>query len=270
MKLITLFRGLLLLIFLPACSGIFSAPVPITTPVPATDTATATIIWFPATNTPTTFSTQTILPTPDQRPGLGGLIFTDTFDQPELWNTSSSNWASASVLRNRLVLSISGAGPVSIASLRSQPVLDNFYAEAAASINLCSNKDQFGMIFRAASGSDYYRYSINCNGQVRLERGRGGSHSPLVDWLPSGDAPLGAPAEVKLGIWAMGTELRFFLNDRYQFTARDSQLRAGTLGFFVYANGKTPITASFAELSVYPVSYIAPTSSPTASQTPRP
>jgi hypothetical protein len=47
-------------------------------------------------------------------------------------------------------------------------------------------------------------------------------------------------------------------------------LHAGTLGFYVYANGTTPITVSFSDLSVYSVAFIAPTPSLTPSRTPIP
>ena len=261
---------MLLLVSLTACSGLFPAQPSTLTPVPATGTPTATIVWFPPANTPTIIPTQTIFSTPEQRPGPGELLFTDTFDQPDLWSTSVASWASASVARNRLILSISGQGPVSIASLRSQPTLGDFYAEATVKLSLCGDKDQFGMIFRAAPGDNYYRLAVSCDGQTRLERSLSGSNLPLLDWLSSGDAPSAAPAEVKLGVWAMGGEMRIFLNEAYQFTVRDPVLHSGTLGFFVYASGAAPITASFSDLSVYSAANASPTPALAPSRTPIP
>ena len=262
MKLTTFCNGTLLLVLLTACSGLLPAPTETSTPIPLTETPTTTIVWFPATNTPSPFPTQMRLPTPEQRPGLGQLLFSDTFDQPGLWNTSTSDRASASVERNRLLLSISGTGPLSIISLRSQPVLTDFYAEASVKLSLCGSADQYGMIFRAASSDSDYRFTVRCDGQERLERLISGSNMPLNNWLPSGDAPLAAPAEVKIGVWAAGSEMRFFLNDTLQFSLRDPLLRAGTLGFFAYASGADPITVAFSDLSVYSVSYVLPTLTP--------
>ncbi len=270
MKLTYYCRVMLLLVFLTACSGIFPAQPPTPTPISGTETPTATIVWFPATVTPTTFLTPTILATPEHRPGLGDLLFTDTFDKPSLWTTSVTTWATASVARNRLILSISGQGPVSIISLRSQPTLGDFYAEVSVKLSLCESRDQFGMIFRAAPGDNYYRFVIGCDGQTRLERSLSGSNSPLLDWLPSGDAPIAAPADIKLGVWAVSDEMRFFLNDHFQFTVNDPVLHNGTLGFFAYAGGAEPITVSFMDLSVYSVSYVSPTPSPIPSITPTP
>lgn len=253
---------------LVSCSGGVIV-LPTYTPSPS-ETPTSTIVWFPATETPTGLPSPTPFPTPEGAPGRGELLFEDTFDEPELWNTSSSSWASAVVTNNRLVLSIDGQGPLSIVSLRSEPSLGDFYAEATAIVSLCRAEDRYGMVFRTQPGENYYRLALNCNGQVRLERGRGGSVSPLTEWLSSGDVSFGAPANVRLGVWMVGSEMRLYLNDNLQFTVRDPILRTGTLGFFVYANGSSPVTVAFSDLQVYSVFYVSPTPSRTPTRTPTP
>ena len=269
MKLTIIVRGMILLIFTTSCSGLLPSSTPTPTSIPDTETPSPTIVWFPPTDTPTLFFTQTLLSTPDQRPGLVELLFTDTFNKPDLWQISSDSISSASVTGNRLILSISGQGPRSIKSLRSEPALQNFYAEATVKLSLCGDKDQFGILFRVVPAESFYRFTVRCDGQARIERSTE-STMPLLDWLTSGDAPIAAPAEVKLGVWAMGGDLRFFLNDRFQFSVKDPVLHTGTLGFFVYAEGTDPITASFSDLSVYSVFFISATPSLTPSRTPTP
>jgi hypothetical protein len=254
---------------LAACSSPIAVPTDTPTQV-LTETATPTIIWFPPTNTPTFFPTQPATPTQEYHPGVGSLIFSDPFDQPALWNTAASESASAVVARNQLILSISAPGPLSITSLRSQPEVGDFYAEALVDISLCSGKDQYGMLFRASGSANYYRFVINCSGQMRLERLRAGETYPLNDWLSSGDVPFGAPAQVKIGVWAVGREMRVFLNDHYQVSVLDPVFSSGTIGFFVFASGQTPVTISFSNLSVYSVFYDPPTPTPVPSWTPIP
>ncbi len=254
---------------LAACSGPIAVPTGIPT-ISLTETPSPSIVWFPPTNTPTIFPSQSPTSTENYRPGVAALIFSDSFNQSDVWNTASSAQASATLTRNRLVLSITGPGPLSILSLRSQPEVGDFYAEAQVDISLCSDKDQYGMVLRATPGGNYYRFTVNCNGQERLERVRGGETYPMIDWLPSGDAPSGAPAQVKLGVWAVAREMRLFLNDHYQFSLLDPVFSHGTIGFFIYANGQTPVTISFSNLAVYSVFYISPTPSMTPSRTPTP
>ena len=257
-------------VFLAACSGLSPTPTLTATPVSATATPTPTIVWFPPTDTPAELPTQPIAPTQDYRPGVGAQLFYDSFDHPELWNTSTASVASAIVTRNRLILSIAGQGMVSVISLRSQPEVGDFYAEATVDVSMCSSNDQYGMLFRAAPGSNYYRFAVNCNGQVRLERSLNGDTYPIQNWLSSAGATFGAPAHIKLGVWAVGNEMRLFLDDSYQFSMRDPLFHTGTIGFYVYASSKAPVTASFSDLSVYSVSYIPPIASATPTRTPKP
>lgn len=254
---------------LTACAGLFPTPAPTPTPA-ASETPTPSMIWFPPTNTPTSPPTVTFVPTPELHPGVVDLLFADSFDQPELWNLAASSLASATLPRNRLVLSITGQGPLSIVSLRSEPALGNFYAEVTANLVLCRGRDQYGMVFRAGPGDNYYRYTISCDGQVRLDRGRSGSVTPLLDWQPSADAPFGSPARLRLGVWAVGSEMRFFIDNRLQFSLRDPILQAGSFGFFAHASGATPVTVTYSDLEVYSVFYLSPTPTLTPSRTPTP
>jgi hypothetical protein len=259
---------LLAVIFsLTACSGLFPTPAPTATAAP-TATVTSTIVWFPATNTPTPFSTFVILPTMEELPGLGNLLFSDTFDNGALWSTGLPEGASAVVERNRITLT--SRPKFAILSLRAEPILNDFYAEINIRLNLCRGSDVYGLLVRAMGNADFYRFLLNCNGQVRAERVRNGEVIPLQDWLPSGDAPLGAPGEVKVSVWAAGAEMRLFLNDRYQFTVRDPVFRSGSIGVYTMANNTTDSTVSFSDLNVYAVTYVSPTPSSTPTRTPAP
>ncbi|MEW6092346.1 MAG: hypothetical protein AB1531_00120 [Chloroflexota bacterium] len=257
----------LLAFTLSACSGLFPAPTPTPTLPPAP--STPTIVWFPPTSTPTSFPTSTLAATAEPVPGVSNLLFADDFSDASLWNVSVSAKAAAQVGNNRLTLSLT-SGPQTIASLRSEPSLGDFYAEVTASPSLCRGNDQYGLLFRAAPGGTHYRFLLACNGSIRLERVRGGAADILQNWLPTGDAPPGAPANVKIGVWVAGSEMRFLLNGHLQFSLRDPVLHTGTLGFFAYASGATPVVVSFSDLEVYSVFYISPTPSATPSRTPIP
>ncbi len=249
-------------------TALASACVPIkpaSTPEPTVElpSATPSIAWFPATNTPTSFIILTRTATLEPLEGVEGVLFTDDFSDPALWNTSDSGDASAQVEADRLTLALT-SGRMSITSLRSEPVLTNFYAEVTASTSLCRGSDQFGVLFRAIPGDSYYRFVLACDGRVRLERVLGGAGAILQNWAASSDAPPGAPGEVRIGVWAAGGELRLFLNGHLQFSQRDPVLPTGTLGFFAYADGETPVIVSFSDLEVrsvvfVPTPFIAPT-----------
>ena len=158
------------------------------TPIHLTETPqpTATIDWFPASATPTpgALSTQKP-PTPEMRPGLGTTILTDEFSDPSLWDTATSDQASAEMDNNRL--NLSAQSKVYMISLRHELTAGDYYAEITARPNLCRGDDSYGLLVRANAMS-YYRFSLSCNGTVYAERINGSKHEVLQTPLPSGDA----------------------------------------------------------------------------------
>jgi hypothetical protein len=111
-------------------------------------------------------------------------------------------------------------------------------------------------------GSSFYRFVLSCNGYLHVERIKNGTKLIIYASVPSGDAPLGAPGEVRIGLWAVGAEMRFFLNDRFQFSLVDKSFPDGALGVFARSAGDTPVTVTFSDLTVYDVGYVFPTRTP--------
>jgi hypothetical protein len=264
----TLATGLLLLTF--SCTP--AAPTPTLeadTGGDATPLPTAPTVWFPPTNTlaplPTRFST----PTPEQRPGVGPVIFTDDFSDPSQWLTAASSQASAIVTGNRIALAVHEPR-VGILSLRSGPILGDFYAEITARPSLCLGKDDYGLLYRASSPNDYYRIALTCEGTLRADRVRSGQATAMTLPSASGDAPRGAPGEVRIGVWVNGPEMRVFLNGHHQFTVVDPLFGSGTLGVFARSAGGNAVTITFSDLAVSELSYASPTPTLTPSLTPKP
>lgn len=137
-----------------------------------------------------------------------------------------------------------------ISSVRDQPLLSNFYAEISANPTLCRGEDEYGVLFRVASSSDFYRFSLSCDGQVRVDRVVGGTAASPQPWTFSGIVPPGAPSISKIGVWANGEEIRFFVNEVYQFSVNDPMLPSGSLGVFARSAGELAVTVNFSELMV--------------------
>ena len=219
---------------------------------------TATIVWFPPTGTPTPAPSAAPTATPVELPGVTDVLFSDDFSDPSHWQISSSDQGAAIIEGNRLTLAVR-APNATVITFRDEPLLGNFYAEVTASTALCAGKDDYGVLFRTASGNDYYRYALSCDGTERVDRVRSGQTSFMQPAVPSGDAPPGSPGEVRIGVWAVDNEFRFFLNGRYQFTVYDPLFKTGTLGFFAGAGGDNAVSISFSDLVVSQVVYASPT-----------
>ncbi len=190
------------------------------------------------------------------RPGLGDKIITDDFSDRFVWDIAASSEASADIKNNRLTLSVQSE--VFMLSLRNDLVLNDYYAEITARPSLCRDEDSYGLLVRA-SATNYYRFVLSCNGTARGERVSGGTRLILQQPLPSGDVPPGAPGEVRIGVWAVGREMRLFLNGRFQFTISDPSFPSGSIGVFVRSVGATAAVVSFSDLTIQSVDYVLPT-----------
>lgn len=245
---------------LSACAAATTlAPTLTPTPLLPTDTPTATIIWFPATATFTPYPTVTVQPTPDQRPGIGALTFSDDFSDPAAWTQSRTAEGSVAVANHELTIAIAEKHERAyLSSMRTQPVFANFYLELTASPMLCRDKDEYGLLLRVSGEADYYRLSLSCDGNIRLDRVVSGQASSPQPWVLSGSVPPGAPSMVRLGVWAYGEEMRFFVNDEYQFTVRDPLLLSGGVGVFARSAGDMAVTINFSNLEVYELTGAVP------------
>ena len=256
LRLFLLFWGFLLL---AACLPLDSTP-PTRTPLP-TDLPlqTPTIVWFPPTATPTLLAFPTYTATPEMSPGIGALTLTDDFSDESVWDTAVSDLGSAAISRNRLSLAVQPG--VYLHSLRREVTLGDFYAEITARPSLCRGEDNYGIVVRAV-GSSYYRFVLACNGQVRVERVKSGVKIVIREPVLSGDAPPGAPSEVRIGMWAVGSEMRLFLNGRFQFSVMEKTFPSGAFGVYARSAGETPVSVTFSDLTVYDVDYVPPTITP--------
>jgi len=240
----------------------FDLTLPTATPVPtATQTPpqTPTIVWFPPSATPTRLAFPTYTATPEMSPGIGSVTLSDDFSDDSVWDTAVSNQGGAAISRNRLTLAVQPG--VYLESLRRDVNLGNFYAEITARPSLCRGDDSYGILVRGI-GLNYYRFILSCNSQVRAERVNAGVKLSIQEAIPSGDAPPGAPGEVRIGVWAVGSEMRLFLNKRYQFSINDKSFPSGALGVFVRSEGDIPMSVTFSDLTVYDVNYVPPTRTP--------
>jgi hypothetical protein len=228
----------------------------------STTTSTMTIQWFPSTNTPTPRATHTIIPTVDRRPGVVDVLLEDDFLDAASWVTLQSQTGNIALGNHQLTLAVVSPGG-DLFSLRDTPVVNNFYLEINAATSLCKNTDSYGLILRAGEDGTYYRYAVTCSGLLSLEEVRNNRTSVIHDWSPSGQLRPGAPARVRLGVWAYGDEMRLFAGDVYQFSVQNLEFSEGRVGVFARSEGETALTVSFSDLLIYSLGRVPPTLTPT-------
>lgn len=237
-----------LVLLLSACKVVINPPFPTDEPTPA-PTATATVEWFPPTLTPSPLPTRAYTPTPDLRPGIGELLFEDDFSDETLWATGSSDDGAVSISSGSIHLSLNEQRSY-LFSLRSGPLLGDFYAEITAQLSFCRGEDEYGLLLRATDDGDHYRFALSCDGRAKVDRYQGGSLTRQAGWVTNRAIPSVAPSSVRLGVWAHGGQINFFVNDLYMFSVNDTQLFRGTLGVFAHTSGDGDVSVSFEQLEV--------------------
>jgi hypothetical protein len=180
------------------------------------------------------------------------LILQDDFSNPGVWQLGQSVRGTTAISSNELSI-VLNQSKTYLFSNRTEPFFNNFYLEIMASPSLCSGLDEYGLLFRVRSAADFYRYSLSCDGQVRLDRVVGGTGGSPQPWLVSASVPAGAPSSSRLGVWAAGREMRFFINDEFQFAVSDAYHDTGLIGVFARSAGDSAVSVSFSDLSVYEV-----------------
>lgn len=233
---------------LAACGVPAPTPLPTLTPTPSL-TPTETAVWFPPTATPTVTPTFVRTPTPNLRPAQGSILVEDDFSSGEAWSLKTAPGASAAVANHHLTLALNMADGF-LFTTRTEPVLGDFYAEITTSPNLCSPGGEYGVMVRTSFRLDYYRLAITCDGEAKLARVRRGSSQILIPAARFPMIPNAAPSSSRIGVWAKGSEIRFFVNDQYLFSATDKILNQGTFGVFVRSAGEEAISVNFSELVV--------------------
>jgi hypothetical protein len=252
-KFVIFFMCLAAVVFLVSCTPPTQIPPTPTPTLAPSETPTPTVVWFPPTPTKTLVVKPEPTATLDLRPGVGDIIFEDDFSMASsAWLLGQNANGTTAIGLNELTIAIIQPKAY-LSSSRSEPVFSDFYAEITASPNLCAGLDEYGLLFRVRSTGDFYRYSLSCNVQVRLDRVVGGTAGSPQPWLMSASVPRGAPSMTRLGVWASGSELRFFVNDEYQFAVIDSYHDMGNLGVFARSAGENAVTVSFSDLKVYQI-----------------
>lgn len=245
---------ILLLVLSTACTSLpVEAPLPTATSISATDTheptSTPTVVWFPPTPTFTPYPTPVVTPTLEMMTGIGEVLLKDDFSTADKWSLHSSMEGGVALSKGELTVAIQGSKTF-IYSIREEPVLSDFFIEITANPNLCKGADEYGLLLRVSETEDYYRFSLSCDSQVRLDRVIGLAASSPQPWLLSGDVPPGAPSISRLGAWLSGNEMRFFVNGNHQFTVTDPMLKSGRIGIFARSTGENAVTVNFSDLVI--------------------
>jgi len=235
-------------------------PTPTTTPILLESTPTPTFI-FPtmaltATLTPEPGSTAT----PDLQSGLGAVLYQDDFDRDLGWELNQSDFGGSCLVNGRLSLAV--RQPNTFYFLRSPaPAMSDFFLKVSVRSELCSDSDEFGVMYRVNTLNEHYRFALTCDGAARVSRVLEGGENALVPITQTYAIFPGILVDNHISVWASGNIFRFYINDMEVFSVRDSALQTGGLALFVRSRRGGQTTVSFDNLTLHSL-LLTPTPTP--------
>ena len=244
----------IIIIFISACAinpAQISTQIVTTTPSPSAipQTATPTTDWFPVTATSPALTTQTLSPPTPTPIFIGSLILKDEFDQPNFWDTSNTIVASSSIENNKLTLSVNQ--PAQITTMRNQPSLDNFRMDVKVTAKICGTNGSYGIIFRSSNPSNFYRFVINCDKTIEIQRILNGNINHIMEPIYNPVIPTNLSEKAQISIVANGINLDIYINHLKMISISDKYHTFGSIGFFAQTSGDQPMTANFSDLEIY-------------------
>jgi hypothetical protein len=222
------------------------SPVLTETPIPVTPSPITVITTTPEAPTATLPPKDTAAPTPnptltpDPNEGVGDVIYEDRFDgSGYLWTYQEEGVVNFTTADGQLnaVMSKGNVGPRT--SVRTDITAGDQQVRVTARAHICYENDEYGLIFRSTDFDQYgnplaYVFKLSCAGKARVEAlVKGQQPIVLMDWTPSAAILAGAPAENTLMVWVAGSEFRFYINDRFLFSATDKTYTQGFYGFYL-------------------------------------
>jgi len=251
-RFLKLFVVLLACPFLVACQATETTPLeptstsaPTQTPVPS-----ATINWFPATATKSSpTETPVSIQISPEPPTGNDILIEDDFSDETLWQTRNEADARISFEPNALSVVVSGE-KTEASSISTHTLPDTFFLEVTIETTLCSNDDQYGIIFWRNSSSGTYRFWANCQGQIMVDKVLPEGTTRLVNWESARKFIPNAPARNVFGIQSGKGQLDFFINGTYQFSIQTRANLEGALGVIAQTASDADLTVRFSNLIV--------------------
>ncbi|MFP3854888.1 MAG: hypothetical protein ACLFWD_11410 [Anaerolineales bacterium] len=255
-------------------AGLFIAGCIAETPAP---TATATNP--PPSPTPT-FEFPTLAPTategrdaptpdaPEPLAGAGDVLYQSEFDTAGDWPLGRDSLGAVSLSNGGLSVVMPRPGLQRLVESPA-PSANNFILDVEFRAEICQGEDEFGVAFWLTPEGNHMRFTITCQGGVRLRRVLGGERQAWVPFMERVPAVLpGAPAENRLTVRAQGNRFQLYVNGFHILSGTETALPPGGSGLAVASSanqGQT--TVIFDSFILY---HLDPAATPTPGKTETP
>ncbi|MGD8603966.1 MAG: SdrD B-like domain-containing protein [Anaerolineales bacterium] len=207
-----------------------------------TETPTSTIAPVETLTEQSTAASPTLEFTPSPTPyvltgpgaGLGQPDFVENFEDGRDWYLYADGHVTFNVTGDELLMTAINPDEWT-GWLLTWPEVDDFYLEVEAEPGDCSGLDNFGLVARVGTDGGYYGYlaGVACNGQLSLRWWTGVDYVMLAGWRPHEVLTDWDGGPIRIGLWAEGDTLKFYINNQLVAEIEDDRQLSGLFGLYI-------------------------------------
>lgn len=219
------------------------------TPTPASLGQTTTPEITPGLPASPTFSPP--LPTliTDPRTTLGTPTLLDNFNNRNNWSVYEDEHVRFRIRDNTLEMMAFNANGRD-GWMLSWPEAADFYLEMTAQPEHCQGLDRYGLIFRSDS-NDGYLLGLSCDGRYSLRSWDGEQFEAIIDWTSIPAISSGSGQALRLGVMAVGDQLKLYINGQMIDAAEDDLFSDGGVGVFIGADETADFRVTVSEFAFW-------------------
>ncbi len=174
---------------------------------------------------------------PDILQTLGDPSFKDTLAGTNNWYLLDTANTRFSAGEKSIILTTSSPGQNDEWGISNVPPIKDFYLEFLfETTEPCSGLDRYGMIFRAPDPNQGYVFGFSCDGRYKLYKWDGKSYQAIQEWKNSPHIKSGAGQTNRLGVYAVGNNLKLYANGQFLSEYTDDSFSEGRFGVFIGAD----------------------------------
>ena len=174
--------------------------------------------------------------TPDIRQTFGDPSFKDTLATTNNWYLLDTQTTKFSAGENALTMIAVTPGKNDEWGISNVPPLKDFYLELLfQTTEPCTGLDRYGVIFRAPDPNQGYVFGFSCDGRYRFYKWDGKNYQAIQEWKNSPLIKTGPNQSNRLGVYAVGNDLKLYANGQLLAEYRDDSFQEGRFGIFIGA-----------------------------------
>lgn len=183
----------------------------------------------------------------------GSVLFEESFSagQTGMWFLEGDDIAQSSLVDDSLVISVDMPQTVQYAALQ-EPLFEDFVLEVDVTQLEGNASNSFGVLFRLQNPNQFYRFEITGDGLYVVEKSiEEGQWQRLSDgWVESPFIIQGLNRTNRLKIEVVGTQMKFFINERQVDVLADASYSRGQIALDAGTFGEGGLRVRFDNLVV--------------------